>query len=264
MPISRNFMGELRLARFPKTYEKLPHARYVMNGMDLRPIILAAALLLPAAGVSQGHAHDSTTHAAMSGAMAAGAHVRVTAKRAMTGADSVKAMELAETLRRALGVYKDTAAAVHDGYKLFLPNVKNQKVYHFTKWSEGFWSAFRWNPSKPTSLLYRRDSTTGRLKLIGAMYTMPRRAPDDALNKRVPLSVAQWHLHTNLCVPRKGEESRFSEKRDGTPIFGLEGTIATKAACDAERGVFREHLFGWMVHANVYEGTDLATVWQHK
>jgi hypothetical protein len=257
-------MGELRLERFPKTYEKLPPARYVMNGMDVRPTILGMALFLPAAGASQGRVHDSTAHAAMSGAMAASAHVRVSAKRAMTAADSVKAMEIAERLRRDLGVYKDTADAVRDGYQLFLPNVKNQKVYHFTKWSEGFWSAFRWNPSRPTSLLYKRDSTSGRLKLVGAMFTMPRRASDDALNKRVPLSVAQWHLHTNLCVPRNGEESRFTEKRDGRLLFGLEGTIATRAACDAERGVFRENLFGWMVHANVYEGVDLATVWGHK
>lgn len=229
----------------------------------MRCLILMLGLV-PIALAGQGHVHDSTAHAAMAGHMEASAHLRVTSRRARTTADSVRAMEIAETLRRELGAYKDTAAAVRDGYRLFLPNVKDQKVYHFTKWSEGFWSAFRWNPSKPTSLLYKRDSTTGRLKLTGAMYTMPRRASDDALNRRIPLSLAQWHLHTNLCVPRKGEEARFFEKRDGKLLFGLEGTIATRSACDAERGVFRENLFGWMVHANVYEGTDIATVWGHR
>ena len=38
------------------------------------------------------------------------------------------------------------------------------------------------------------------------MYTMPKRATPADLDKRIPLSVTQWHLHTNLCTPRKGQE----------------------------------------------------------
>jgi hypothetical protein len=220
--------------------------------------LLFAALLLP-----QGHVHDSTANAAMSGSMTSTAHMRMAATRPRTTADSVRAMEMAETLRRELGRYKDPAAAERDGYKQFLPNVKNQRIYHFTKRRNGLISAFHFSVERPTSLLYKRDSTTGKLKLIGAMYTAPRGTSEEALNKRVPLSVTQWHLHQNLCVPAKGQESRFTELRDGKPLFGLEGSIATKQACDAERGRFYANLFGWMVHANVYEGTDLKTVWGH-
>jgi hypothetical protein len=228
----------------------------------MRILIISCLIALPAG--AQGHAHDPTAHAAMEGHVNAGAHLRTTPARAGTAADTVKAMDIAERLRRELGAFKDTAAAVRAGYRMFLPNVKNQKVYHFTNWSHGFWAAFRWNPSKPTSLLYKRDSTTGQLKLIGAMFTMPKRASLDALNNRIPLSVAAWHLHTNLCAPKKGEESRYLERRNGKPVFGLDGTIATRAACEAERGTFRETVFGWMVHANVYEGTDPGTVWGHE
>ena len=77
------------------------------------------------------------------------------------------------------------------------------------------------------------------------------------------MSLTQWHLHTNLCVPRKGDETRYAERKNGAPLFGLAGTIATKDVCDAANGRFTPVIFGWMVHADVFEGTDLKTVWGH-
>src|SRR4029079_1132675 len=38
-------------------------------------------------------------------------------------------------------------------------------------------------------------------KLIGVMYTATKRFTEDQLNERIPLSVAQWHQHTNFCRP---------------------------------------------------------------
>ena len=56
--------------------------------------------------------------------------------------------------------------------------------------------------------------------------------------------------------------SKFAEKlSDGAPKFGPESPIATEAACKAVGGVFHLSLFGWMLHANVYEGDDLATIY---
>jgi len=101
------------------------------------------------------------------------------------------------------------------------------------------------------------------MKIVGAMYTMPKRAKESELDKRVPLSVTQWHLHTNLCVPKKDEERRYGELREGKPLFGLTGTVTTRDACDAVNGKFTPVLFGWMVHANVFEGSDLKTIWGH-
>jgi hypothetical protein len=44
-------------------------------------------------------------------------------------------------------------------------------------------------------------------------------------------------------------------------VFGPESPIATKAECDAVNGDFHPNLFGWMIHANVVEGHDLASIW---
>jgi len=189
--------------------------------------------------------------------------MRMSPSRSRTVADSTRAMAIADTLRHALMKYADPSAAELDGFKLFAPKVKDQKVFHYTKWSNAVGEAFRFNASKPTSILYKKDRA-GHLKIVGAMYTMPKRASVDDLDQRVPLSVTQWHLHTNMCAPKRGEEARSAESRNGKPLFGVNGTIVTKAECQAAGGRWWETLFGWMVHANVFEGTDLATVWGHE
>ena len=98
------------------------------------------------------------------------------------------------------------------------------------------------------------------MRLIGAMYTMPKRAGLDKLDERVPLSIAQWHKHVNWCLPKQGESARWLERKDGRPVFGPESPIATQAACEAVGGDFHPSLFGWMIHANVFEGEDLGHI----
>ena len=92
------------------------------------------------------------------------------------------------------------------------------------------------------------------------MYTMPKRAGLDKLNERVPLAIAQWHKHVNWCLPKRGETARWMERQSGRPVFGPESPIATQAACDAVGGDFHVSLFGWMIHANVFEGEDLGKI----
>ncbi len=60
-------------------------------------------------------------------------------------------------------------------------------------------AAFRFNPEHPTSLLYEKHGD--EYKLIGVMYTAPKRFTEDQLDERIPLSVAQWHEHVNFCAP---------------------------------------------------------------
>jgi hypothetical protein len=187
-------------------------------------------------------------------------HTELSPERSPAPGDSARAMKLAAELRQAIAKYKDTAAAEADGYHMFLPGLENQKVYHFTNNARALEAAFHFNPSKPTSLLYKRGPD-GKLVLVGAMYTVPKNASPDRLNDRVPLSIARWHKHVNWCMPKKGEDARWLETRDGHPVFGPESPIATKAECDAVRGEFHPNLFGWMIHANVFEGQVLATVW---
>ena len=186
-------------------------------------------------------------------------HMELTPMRKATRDDSLRAARVAADLKRAIAKYRDTALAVADGYKMFLPNLKNQRVYHFTNYGRAFKEAFRFNVEEPTSLLYKRGDD-GKLTLVGAMYTMPKRANADRLNDRVPLSIARWHKHVNWCLPKKGDEARWLETKNGKPQFGPASPVATKAACDAVNGEFHENLFGWMLHANVYEGSDLATI----
>ena len=83
----------------------------------------------------------------------------------------------------------------------------------------------------------------------------------EELNTRVPLGIAQWHLHTNVCVPKREQRQRWSETRDGKPIFGPQGGISTKEACDAVGGQFRETEFNWMVHVDF--APDGKVTWGH-
>ena len=172
-------------------------------------------------------------------------HMRTTAMRPQTPEDTARANEIVGQLRSGIEKYKDYHVALNDGYKIFLPNLA-QPEYHFTNYWNGFLEAFAFDPARPTSLLYRK--TSDGYELVGAMYTMPRRATEDQLNARVPLSVATWHLHTNLCMPQKGQFRNTNWTK-----FGLKGSIATQEACDAAGGRFQPVIFGWMVHLYPYE-----------
>jgi hypothetical protein len=203
---------------------------------------------------------QSAAEESMNGAMAMNPHMRMTALRAPTAGDSARARALVDTLRRTLAKYKDVRVAEADGYKQFAPQVKNQHVYHFTRDRAAIKAAFTFDASDPTSLLYTKDAS-GNFVLTGAMYTAPRRASEADLNARVPLSIARWHEHVNICVPKRGATERWKEMRDGKMLFGPAGVIATRSECDAEGGRWFDHLFGWMVHANVFAGQELSTVW---
>jgi hypothetical protein len=143
---------------------------------------------------------------------------------------------------------------------MFAPQIKNQRVYHFTRGWNAVQEAFRFDPAKPTSLLYAKGAD-GALHLVGGMYTAPKRWGADKLDERIPLSVAHWHKHVNWCVPPRGQRARWLERANGAPVFGPASPIATKAACDAVGGTFYADPLGWMVHANVMTSSDPAVIW---
>jgi hypothetical protein len=172
-------------------------------------------------------------------------HMHMTSMRPQTPVDTARANEIVSRLRSGIEKYKDYHVALNEGYKIFLPNLP-QPEYHFTNYVNGFLEAFTFDPARPTSLLYKQ--TSDGYELVGAMYTMPKRATEEQLNKRVPLSVAMWHLHTNLCMPQKGQ----LRSADWTK-FGLKGSIATQEGCDDANGRFQPVIFGWMVHVYPYE-----------
>jgi len=222
---------------------------------------------LASASVEAQHKHGDTTRmlgaadAAMSGPLSENSrrHMRMTPTRRPTDEDSALALAVAAELRTALARYADTTAAVADGYEMFMPNVKEQRVYHFTNRRNALLEAFRFNPARPTSLIYRKTAS-GKLELVGGMYTAPRLMRTARLNGRVPLSIAGWHQHVNWCVPEQSQNERWLERRGAAPLFGPESPIATRAECEAVGGVFHANVFGWMIHANVFLGSDLAAV----
>jgi hypothetical protein len=228
-------------------------------------LLLAAA---PAAAQQSSHAnqhgagHHADPHAGHvlpGGAIQATPHLRVTPPREATAADSARANAIVDALRRTIVRYRDPRAAVADGYERFAPE-RRQAVVHFTSSSHAAANDSSFDPARPTSLLYRR-APGGGLVFAGAMYTASKDATLEELDARVPLGIAQWHLHTNVCVPRPGQSERWSETRDGRPVFGPEGGVATKEACEAVRGHFRETEFNWMVHVDF--AADGSASWGH-
>ena len=211
-----------------------------------------AALVLSASPAFAQSDPSHATHEAMSGDMHANPHIRMSPERSATAADSARAAELVATARVALAKYKDVRVAEREGYRMFAPNVKNQPVYHFTKMGAAFRERFRLDVAMPSSLLYKQDAD-GTMRLVGAMYTAPKDASWEELNARVPLSIARWHLHTHMCLPRLTQLERWREIDGGKPVFGPQSPIATREACDAVDGRFMPVVFNWMVHANVFE-----------
>ena len=199
--------------------------------------------------------HGQETVASMAESHAhMGPHFRWTSLRPADQADQQRANEIVAELRKALEPYRNYRKAIKDGYEPFLPNVE-QPHYHFTSKWRGFKSAFRFNAEQPTSLLYKK--TADGYELEGAMFTAPKRADENDLHKRIPLSVAQWHAHVDICIPPRREMKRADWKK-----FGPNGTIITEEECDAAKGRWIPQLFGWMVH--VYPFNDTAEkIWTH-
>jgi len=201
----------------------------------------------------QDHVESGAMHAMQPGHHMEGSHMHMTALRSAAPGDRERADDIVAQLRPALEKYKDYRVALADGFRIFAPKLP-QPEYHFTNSWNGFVESFTFDPARPTSLLYKK-LPGGGWELIGAMYTAPRTATLDQLNERVPLSVAQWHVHTNLCIPKRGGLQGADWSK-----FGLTGSISTAEACEAADGRFFPQIFGWMVHVYPYRSAD--KIWE--
>jgi len=222
-----------------------PRTQNAMPGMDMGDVRGDAEQTREAAKSVNDSMADHDMHM--------GAHMFMTDLRPPNSADAQRAAQIVEALRKSIPRYRDYKMALADGFRIFMPNLP-QPLYHFTNYGYGYEAEFHFNPEEPTSLLYKK--TSDGYELVGAMYTAPRNSTDDQLNARVPLSVARWHKHVNLCLPQKG-----------TPIedvdwqkFGSEGSIATEEVCEQSGGRWFPQVFNWMVHVYPY-ATDPNKVW---
>jgi hypothetical protein len=195
----------------------------------------------------------------MEGHMDMGPHMKMTELRQAKAGDAERAQKVADEARKVADYYADYHKALADGFQIFLPNIP-QKMYHFTNYQYGREAFLRFNPEHPTSLLYEKHGND--YKLIGVMYTAPKRLTEDQLDERIPLSVAQWHEHVNFCkAPSSMPISERIQKSLGADAQGgFKGSIHTQEACDAAGGTFLPVVFNWMVHVYPYE-KDQNAMW---
>jgi len=183
-----------------------------------------------------------------------GPHMKWTALRPANAGDAQRADQIVLALRQALAKYKDSRVAVEDGYVPVHPE-RTPRHYHFANKQRRFLARVRFDPAEPTALLYKK--TGDGYELEGAMYTAPRGMSEDQLNDRIPLSVAQWHAHVNLCLQPDGSGRRITRKQ-----LGFKGSIATESECQQAGGRFVPQAGGWMIHVYPFESTP-AKIWTH-
>jgi hypothetical protein len=175
-------------------------------------------------------------------------HMCITPMRPAQPGDEQKARDVAAQVKAAIEKYKDYKKAIADGYVQGNPTV-DQPQFHFTNDANAKLADTEFDPSRPTSLLYFQTPTQ-KFKLEGVMFTTRPNATEDELNRRIPLSVARWHKHTNFCAAPENKVKEYFGKK---PKFGMFGSIHTKEACDAEGGKFMPVVFTWMIHVFPYE-----------
>jgi hypothetical protein len=175
-------------------------------------------------------------------------HMAFTATRPGTAADTARALDVVERLRAAIAPYQALAAAEAAGYRSRKDPemVKGARLLHVGKRIGRKGDAKPFDPAAPQALLYRRDAD-GQFRLAGAMYVAPPSATLDDLDAMIPLSVAHWHRHMNVCI--SGNRRSFRRIPEAT----------TAEACEAAGGGFRAES-RYMVHVMTDAGTDLAQV----
>jgi hypothetical protein len=183
-----------------------------------------------------------------------GPHMKWTALRPANAADAQRAEQIVHTLRDALAKYKDYRVAMEEGYAPLHPERKPLH-YHFANKQHRKKARFHFDPAEPTALLYKKSGNGYELE--GAMYTAPKGLSEDQLNERIPLSVAQWHAHVNLCFAPDGSRRRLNRRQ-----FGFKGPIATESECQAAGGRFVPQVAGWMIHVYPFKATP-AEIWTH-
>jgi hypothetical protein len=234
-----------------------PNIRFASWGLVAALVCLSIASLGRRAAVLAGSSLPGGQQNTLAAGMSDGkmAHMYMTSLRPPAPGDEQKADAIVAAAKTAMAPYQDYRKALADGFVIFLPNIP-QPQYHFTKNESGREARWRFDPLKPTSLLYNKTADGG-YKLVGVMYTDRVDASEDELNQRIPLSIARWHQHVNFCRAPVGKKLEYFGPH---AKFGLLGSINTKEACEAEGGEFYPHVLGWMVHVYPYE-TDPKKIW---
>ena len=186
-------------------------------------------------------------------------HMRMTDLRPSTPEDEARARDILQTLRSSMARYHDYRVALAKGMRIFLPGIP-QDVYHFTDYAQtGQEYQGRFDISHPGSLLYTRDAA-GDYTLVGAMYSAPPEATPDDLDAIVPLSVARWHVHTNICLPNDLTIEDLLRNDIGADRTDMPGMLPVSAS---PKAVELNHRYGFLADGRFgFEGkiSDAQTV----
>jgi hypothetical protein len=211
-------------------------------------------------------AADSQAQAEMSRIIAGvlsdtSAHMRMGPTRAATAADSARGAAIVLAARAGLSQYADVKVAERDGYYRNNPSVEDQPIYHYNRLDRlqtiNAAKQVAFDPTKPVSLLYKKDDR-GQLRLIGAMYATGESAAPEDLDALLPISMAQWHEHVNLCYPGGALVRYASKKVDAGTVFvsKLFFSITSAKECETAGGRFVPVELGWMAHVYMFAGSD--------
>ncbi len=197
-------------------------------------------------GKGMGDMHDMGDMGPSMAAMAG--HMYMTPMRPEQPGDKEKAKAIVAQVKASIERYKDYKKALADGYVIANPKLE-QPQYHFNNPAHIKAADETFDPTKPSSLLYRRTPTQ-QYKLEGVMFTARADAELDELNARIPLSIARWHEHVKFCA---APADKVQEYHGEHPKFGMFGSITTAEACKAAGGTFYPTMFNYMVHVFPYE-----------
>ncbi len=178
----------------------------------------------------------------------AGAHMTFSAGRAATGADSTRALAVVDQLRRAIARYPTLDDAEAAGYqsRRDAESVRTGKLLHVGRRGTRRGGQEGFDAGAPQALLYRRQAD-GQMVLAGAMFVAPLSATEEDLDAMIPLGVARWHRHVNVCVSTDRRSARRFPK------------ASTPETCEAAGGRFRPES-RYMIHVMTDAGNDLSRI----
>jgi hypothetical protein len=184
-----------------------------------------------------------------------GDHMQVSVKAPAQPGDSARAAHIEAIAKSVVAHYRDPATAVRDGYQPFFDSGKMGAEIHYVNLRYSAQERAHIDYEHPGAILYKR--TPQGMIAVGVMYSAEPDADAAQLNARVPLSIAPWHRHIDIC---KARGVPLTEQDQSGSKFGFRGSIHTEDACDQADGSWLPVVFGWMTH--VYpDQTDPASVW---
>ena len=138
-------------------------------GLDSRVVVTLDAAFCLLCMARSSLAQSAAEHAPLerSRDAADAGYMRMTSPRPSQPGDEQKAATVLAAALKALVPYRDYRQALADGHQIFLADVP-QPQYHFTRNDYARDAGTRFEPLRPTSLLYTKTAEGG-YKLLGAI-----------------------------------------------------------------------------------------------